>query len=42
MTGSMYWPDYAVMIVYMIIVLGIGFYFSRNEKNSEDYLAWWT
>jgi SSS family transporter len=38
MTGSMHWPDYAVMVVYMIIVLGIGFYFSRNEKNSEDYL----
>jgi len=38
MSGSMHWPDYAVMIIYMLIVLGIGFYFSRNEKNSEDYL----
>lgn len=38
MKESIYWSDYLVMIVYMIIVLGIGFYFSRNEKNSEDYL----
>ena len=37
-SGEMYWADYAVMIAYMLIVLGIGFYFSRNEKNSEDYL----
>ena len=36
--GSMQWMDYAVMIVYMVIVLGIGFYFSRNEKNSTDFL----
>ena len=30
--------DYAVMVVYLIIVLAIGFYFSRNEKDSEDFL----
>ena len=34
----MYFLDYAVMVVYMLAVLGIGFYFSRNEKNSEDFL----
>lgn len=38
MNIDMYWPDYAVMIVYMLAVLGIGFYFSRNENTSEDYL----
>jgi len=34
----MHFLDYTVMAVYMLAVLGIGFYFSRNEKNSEDYL----
>ncbi len=35
---NMYWPDYAVMAGYMLAVLGIGFYFSKNEKNSDDFL----
>jgi SSS family transporter len=30
--------DYAVMVIYMLIVLAIGFYFSKNEKDSEDFL----
>ena len=38
MVDSMHFLDYAVMAAYMLIVLGIGFYFSRNEKSSEDYL----
>ena len=39
--------NYFVIIIYMIGVVGIGFYFSRNEKTSEDYLLggrsmpWW-
>ena len=36
--SNVYWLDYSMIIVYMAAVLGIGFYFSRNEKNSEDYL----
>lgn len=36
--GSMHWMDYAVMVIYMLIVLAIGFYFSKNEKDSEDFL----
>ena len=36
--GSMHWMDYTVMIIYMFIVLWIGFYFSKNEKTSTDYL----
>ena len=36
--NNMYFLDYVVMIIYMLAVLGIGFYFSRNENNSEDYL----
>ena len=35
---GMQWTDYAVMAVYMLIVLGIGWFFSRNEKTSEDFL----
>ena len=38
MTDSMHFFDYAVMAIYMLVVLGIGFYFSRNENSSEDYL----
>ena len=34
----MYFLDYSVMIIYMVAVLGIGFYFSKNEKTSADYL----
>ena len=34
----MYILDYSMIIIYMVIVLGIGVYFSRNEKTSEDYL----
>ena len=29
--------DFIVFVVYMIIVLGIGFYFFKENKNSEDY-----
>jgi len=38
MSASIHFLDYAVIVIYMLAVLGIGFYFSRNEKNSEDYL----
>lgn len=34
----MYFLDYSVMIIYMLAVLGIGAYFSRNEKDSSDFL----
>jgi SSS family transporter len=34
----MHYIDYAVIAAYMLAVVGIGFYFSRNEKSSEDYL----
>ncbi len=32
------WLDYAVMSIYLIAVVVIGIYFSRDEKNSSDYL----
>ncbi len=35
---TMYWIDYLIIIVYMIAVLGIGWYFSRDENTSENYL----
>ena len=34
----MHFLDYSVMIIYMLAVLGIGIYFSRNENNSDDFL----
>ena len=30
--------DYAIMVIYMLAVLGIGFWFSRKESTSSDYL----
>jgi SSS family transporter len=30
--------DYGAMIVYLIVVIGIGLFFARGEKNSEEYL----
>src|SRR5262252_8461170 len=38
--------DIAIIAVYFVIVFGIGFYFSRKERTSEDYFlasrnVWW-
>lgn len=33
----MYWIDIAIFIVYFIVLLGIGFYFSTKNKSEEDY-----
>lgn len=33
----MHWIDLSIFIAYMIIVLGIGFYFLRKNKSAEDY-----
>jgi len=30
--------DYGAMIVYLLAVVALGFYFSKSEKNSEDFL----
>jgi SSS family transporter len=32
------WFDYVIIIVYTLIVLGIGVYFSRDKRTSENYL----
>lgn len=34
----MHYSDYSMIVIYMAIVVGIGFYFSRKEKSSDDYL----
>jgi SSS family transporter len=39
--------DYSVMAVYLLSVVGIGWYFSKNENSTDDYLLggrsipWW-
>lgn len=33
----MHWIDLSIFAVYMIAVLGIGFYFLKKNKNAEDY-----
>jgi len=40
--------DYAIIIVYLITVAGLGFFHGRKEKTTEDFflagrsMAWWT
>ncbi len=33
----MHWIDFSIFIVYMIVMLGVGFYFLKRNKNTEDY-----
>lgn len=39
--------DYAIIVMYLLILVGMGFYFSRREKTSDDYfraggrVPWW-
>lgn len=41
------WLNYAVVILYLVIMLGIGFYFSRKEKSTDQFfkgggkIPWW-
>ncbi len=51
MTGTFAFADYAVFIIYALLILGVGLWVSRNkdgkEKSAEDYflasksLPWW-
>jgi SSS family solute:Na+ symporter len=33
----MHWIDVAIFVTYMVVMLGVGFFFLRKNKNSEDY-----
>ncbi len=33
----MHWIDASIFVVYMILMLGIGFYFLKKNKNPDDY-----
>ena len=33
------WPDWVIIIIYVFLMLGIGWYYSKRQKNSEDYLV---
>ena len=33
----MHWIDVAIFVTYMLVMLGVGFFFLRKNKNSEDY-----
>ncbi len=33
----MHWIDVAIFAVYMVVMLGVGFFFLRKNKSSEDY-----
>jgi solute:Na+ symporter, SSS family len=33
----MHWIDFAIFVVYMFVMLGVGFYFLKRNKSTEDY-----
>ena len=33
----MHWIDVTIFVTYMLVMLGVGFFFLRKNKNSEDY-----
>lgn len=33
------WPDWTVIVLYVFLMLGIGWYFFKRQKTSEDYLV---
>ena len=35
---QMFFLDYSIIILYFVLVLGIGFLFARGENSSEEYL----
>ncbi|MCG6186643.1 sodium:solute symporter family protein [Maribellus maritimus] len=35
----MHWIDYVIFAVYLIFMLGIGFYFMRKNKSADDYFV---
>jgi SSS family transporter len=46
-TGSLRWPDYAAIVAYFVGMAGIGVYFARREKSSDEFslgnrnVKWW-
>ncbi|WP_211211954.1 sodium:solute symporter family transporter [Flexithrix dorotheae] len=46
-TESFGWINYTVVIAYLLILVGIGFIFSKNQKNTTDFfkaggrIPWW-
>lgn len=35
----MHWIDAGIFIIYMLVLVAIGFYFLRKNKNAEDYFV---
>lgn len=35
---TLVWGDYAVIVIYMVVVLALGAWFARGEKNAGDFL----
>ena len=35
----MHWIDYVIFVVYLVIMLGIGFYFMRKNSSADDYFV---
>ena len=35
----MHWIDAVIFIAYMLVLLAVGFYFLRKNKNAEDYFV---
>ena len=33
----MHWIDLSIFIIYMLVMLGVGFFFLRKNKGADDY-----
>ncbi len=33
------WQDWALIVIYVLVMLGIGWYYSKQQKTSDDYLV---
>jgi SSS family transporter len=45
--SNLTWPDYAVLVALLVVVIFVGFYFGREEKSTDDFflggrkIPWW-
>ncbi len=39
MHRGLQWPDWTVIVIYVLLMLSIGFYYSKRQKTSEEYLV---
>ena len=46
-TKTLHWLDYVVIVIYLALMVGVGLYFSREERTTQDFflggrkIPWW-